>query len=79
VWRALIRPPFNIIDPEILGRGQFVFPIVELLFACSKLISVFYLEQQDTEDLAIFICGMHAGIGLAMGMSLFAFIMIILM
>src|SRR6516225_2116728 len=31
VWRALIRPPFNIIDPEILVRWKYSFPATGIL------------------------------------------------
>ena len=53
VWRALIRPPFNVIDPEILVRWKYLFPVAGI-FICllGNRISVFYLEQQDTKDLA---------------------------
>src|SRR5947199_2227153 len=79
VWRALIRPPFNIIDPEILVRGQFVFPIVGVVICLLETGYPFFIWNSKTRKIwLIFICGMHAGIGLAMGMYLFAFIMIIL-
>ena len=36
VWRALIRPPFNVIDPEILVRWRYLSQSLESLFVCWK-------------------------------------------
>ncbi len=53
VWRALIRPPFNVIDPEILVRWKYLFPVDgNIYLPAGNRISIFYLEQQDTKDLA---------------------------
>ena len=53
VWRALIRPPFNVIDPEILMRWKCLFPS-RGVFICLLEIGypVLYLERQDAKDLA---------------------------
>ena len=53
IWRALIRPPFNVIDADILVRGKSVFPIVGVCYLSARnWLSIFYLEQQDTQYLA---------------------------
>jgi uncharacterized membrane protein YphA (DoxX/SURF4 family) len=79
IWRALIRPPFNIIDPEILVGWKHLFPVAGI-FICLLEIGypVFIWSSKTRKIWLISICAMHAGIGLAMGMYLFALIMIIL-
>jgi hypothetical protein len=79
IWRALIRPPFNIIDPEILVRGQFVFPIVGVAICLLETGYPFFIWNNKTRSTwLIGICGMHILIGLAMGMWLFSLVMIVL-
>jgi uncharacterized membrane protein YphA (DoxX/SURF4 family) len=79
IWRALIRPPFNIIDPEILVRGQLVFPMVGVVICLLETGYPFFIWNNKTRSTwLICICGMHLLIGLAMGMYLFSLVMIIL-
>jgi Vitamin K-dependent gamma-carboxylase len=79
IWRALIRPPFNIIDPEILVRGRYLFPIAGIFICLLEIGYPFLIWNSKTRKIwLIGICAMHVGIGLTMGMHLFAFIMIIL-
>jgi len=79
VWRALIRPPFNIIDPEILIRWRYLFPVAGIFICLLEIGYPFFIWNSKTRKIwLIFICAMHAGIGLAMGMYLFALVMIIL-
>ena len=79
VWRALIRPPFDVIDPEILVRWKYVFPIAGVFICLLETAYPLFIWSRSTRKIwLICICAMHAGIGLAMGMYLFALIMIIL-
>jgi hypothetical protein len=79
VWRALIRPPFNIIDPEILVRWNYLFPVAGIFICLLEIGYPFFIWNSRTRKIwLICICGMHAGIGLTMGMYLFALIMIVL-
>jgi len=79
VWRALIRPPFGVIDPEILVRWKYVFPIAGVFICLLETAYPLFIWSRSTRKIwLICICAMHAGIGLAMGMYLFALIMIIL-
>jgi hypothetical protein len=79
VWRALIRPPFNIIDPEILVGLKYFFPVAGILICLLEIgYPVFIWSSKTRKIWLIFICGMHVGIGLTMGMYLFALVMIIL-
>ncbi|HEY4271757.1 MAG TPA: HTTM domain-containing protein [Candidatus Udaeobacter sp.] len=79
VWRALIRPPFNVIDPEILVRWRYVFPVAGMFVCLLEIGYPFFIWHSKSRKIwLIGICAMHAGIGLAMGMYLFAFVMIVL-
>jgi hypothetical protein len=79
VWRALIRPPFNIIDPEILVKWNYVFPVAGIFVCLLEITYPFFIWNDRTRKIwLICICGMHLGIGLTMGMYLFALIMIVL-
>jgi len=79
VWRALIRPPFNVIDPEILVRWKYLFPVAGIFICLLEITYPFFIWNDKTRKIwLICICGMHLGIGLMMGMYLFALIMIIL-
>ena len=79
VWRALIRPPFGVIDPEILVSWKYLFPIAGIFICFLETAYPLFIWSRSTRKIwLICICAMHAGIGLAMGMYLFALIMIIL-
>jgi Vitamin K-dependent gamma-carboxylase len=79
VWRALIRPPFNVIDPEILVRWRYVFPVAGIFICLLEIGYPFFIWNSKTRKIwLIGICAMHVGIGLTMGMYLFAFVMIVL-
>jgi Vitamin K-dependent gamma-carboxylase len=79
LWRALIRPPFNLIDPAMLVRWKFIFPIAGVFICLLELSYPFFIWGRRTRKIwLISICGMHIGIGLTMGMYLFSLVMIIL-
>ena len=79
MWRALIRPPFNVIDPEILIGWKYLFPVAGIFISLLEIgYPVFIWNSKTRKIWLISICAMHVGIGLTMGMYLFAFIMIIL-
>jgi hypothetical protein len=79
IWRALIRPPFDLIDPEILVRWNYLFPVAGI-FICLLEIGypVLIWNNRTRKIWLIGICAMHVGIGIMMGMYLFALIMIVL-
>ena len=65
--------------PEILVRGQLVFPIVGVVICLLETGYPFFIWNNKTRSTwLICICGMHLGIGVMMGMYLFALIMIVL-
>jgi Vitamin K-dependent gamma-carboxylase len=79
VWRSLIRPPFNVINPEILVRGELLFPIAGIAICLLETGYSFFIWKSKTRRIwLISICGMHILIGLGMGMWLFSFVMIVL-
>ena len=79
LWRALVRPPFNLIDPEILIRWKYVFPVAGILICFLELGYAFFIWPKRTRFIwLVGVLAMHVGIGLTMGMYLFSLIMIIL-
>src|SRR5438876_6709015 len=79
VWRALIRPLFNGIDPEILVRWNYVFPVAGIFVCLLEITYPFFIWNSQTRKIwLVCICVMHVGIGVTMGMHLFALIMIVL-
>jgi hypothetical protein len=79
LWQALTRPPFNIINPQILVHGKVIFPVAGIVICLLETSYPFFVWNRVTRKIwLICICAMHVGIGLAMGMYLFALIMIVL-
>lgn len=79
VWRALIRPPFNVIDPDVLAKWKYLFPVAGIFICVLEISYPLLVWNNKTRRIwLICICGLHAGIGLTMGMYLFALVMIVL-
>jgi hypothetical protein len=79
VWRALIRPPFNVINPEILVQWKYLFPLAGILICLLEFGYPFLIWSARTRKIWFFgICGMHIMIGVTMGMYLFSLVMIVL-
>jgi len=79
VWRALIRPPFNVIDPEILVRWKNVFPLAGILICVLEFGYPFGIWSSRTRTIWLFsVCAMHVAIAVTMGMYLFSLVMIVL-
>jgi hypothetical protein len=79
IWRSLIRPPFNVIDPEILVRWKYLFPVAGIFICLLEITYPLFIWGARTRKIwLICICAMHGAIGLMMGMYLFALIMIVL-
>ncbi len=79
VWRAVIRPPFNVINPDILVRWNYLFPVAGIFICLLEITYPFFIWNTNTRKIwLVCICAMHIGIGLTMGMYLFAFTMIVL-
>jgi len=79
LWRALTRPPFDQIAPELLVRFKVLFPIAGIAIVVFETGYPVFIWLKKTRRLwLICIVGMHLGIGLMMGMHLFALVMIVL-
>jgi hypothetical protein len=79
LWRALIRPPFNLIGPEILIRLKYLFPVGGIVICLLEISYPVFIWNRRTRAIwLVAICAMHVAIGLTMGMYLFASIMIVL-
>jgi hypothetical protein len=79
VWRALTRPPFNILPPEILIRWKHLLPLLGIFICLLETGYPVFIWLKRTRTIwLICILAMHIAIGLTMGMYLFALIMIVL-
>jgi hypothetical protein len=79
LWRSLIRPPFDLIPADVLIRFKYFFPIAGIAIFILEIGYPFFIWQRQTRRAwLIVILFMHLGIALAMGMYLFASIMIVL-
>ncbi|HEV2047405.1 MAG TPA: HTTM domain-containing protein [Chthoniobacterales bacterium] len=79
IWRAVIRPPFNMISPSILIHWKFFFPIASISVCILETAYPIFIWPRRTR--VIWLCSvvaMHIGIAAFLGMYLFALIMIIL-
>jgi hypothetical protein len=79
LWRSLTRPPFNLISPDVLVRFKYALPILGISICLIELGYPFFIWIRKTRLFwLVCILAMHAAIGLAMGMYLFALVMIVL-
>ncbi|MEP7015878.1 MAG: HTTM domain-containing protein [Verrucomicrobiota bacterium] len=79
IWRALIRPPFNLIPPEALVTWKYLFPLLGISAWLIEICYPLFIWNNRTRKMWL-ICtiAMHIGIGAAMGMYLFSLVMIVL-
>ena len=79
LWRSLTRTPFNLISPDILVRFKYALPILGISMCLIELGYPFFIWKRKTRLFwLVCILAMHVAIGLAMGMYLFALVMIVL-
>ena len=79
IWRALTRPPFNIIPPEILVKWGYVLPVLGIAICIIETGYPLFIWPGRTRLLWLgAVIAMHVAIGIAMGMYLFALVMIVL-
>ena len=79
LWRALTRAPFDLVPPEVLIRMAFVLPLFGILVCVMEATYPIFIWLRKTRFVwFVGVLGMHVGIGLMMGMYLFASVMIIL-
>jgi hypothetical protein len=79
VWRALTRPPFNVIPPETLVSWRYLFPVAGILVCVLEISYIVFIWPKRTRLvwLGCMVC-VHLGIAVAMGLYQFSFIMIVL-
>lgn len=79
LWRALTRPPFNIMPEHIIMSGRAVLPIAGIAVLVLEAGYPVFIWMKKTRRiwLIVIIC-MHIAIGLTMGLYLFTLIMITL-
>ena len=79
LWRALTRSPFNVIPPDLLIVGKNILPVLGILVCVAETgYPVFIWPRKSRPVWFASIIGMHVTIGIAMGMYLFALIMVVL-
>src|SRR5438876_8355424 len=79
LWRSLIRPPFNLISPDILVRFKYALPVLGISICVIEVGYPLFIWIKKTRFVwLVCILGMHVAIGLTMGLYLFALVMIVL-
>jgi hypothetical protein len=78
LWLSLTRPPFNLISPDVLVRFKYALPMLGISICVVELGYPLFIWVKKTRLIwLISILAMHAAIGLAMGLYLFALVMIV--
>jgi hypothetical protein len=79
LWRALTRPPFDVVSPDMLLAGRQFFPLLGVCVCVIETTYPVFIYWRKTRLLwLIVVCTMHAMIGLTMRLHLFALVMIVL-
>jgi len=79
LWRALTRPPLNVVSPDLLIAGKNMLPALGILVCVLETGYPFFIWPRKSRPVWLgFIIAMHVIIGIAMGMYLFALIMVVL-
>ena len=79
VWRALTRPPFDLLPPEFLVRFDYLLPVIGIFICVLETGYPVCIWIRPVRRVWLAgIVGMHLSIGLTMGLYLFSLIMIVL-
>lgn len=79
IWYAFVRPPFNLLPAERLIEWQSLFPILGISVCLLETGYPLFIWVRQTRTLWLLaVITMHLAIGIAMGLYLFAFVMITL-
>lgn len=79
IWRALIRPPFNLLPPEMLLPGKNLFPLLSISVCFLETGYALFIWPRRTRTFWLgAVITMHLAIGLTMGLYVFALVMITL-
>ena len=79
MWRALTRPPFNVLSPETIASWGYLLPAAGIGVCLIEIGYSFLIWPRKTRMIwFMLVLVMHIGIGLTMGLYLFSLIMIVL-
>ena len=79
LWRALIRPSFAVVPPDILVRFKYALPVLGISICLLEVSYPIFIWLRKTRFIwLVCILAMHAAIGLLMGLYLFALVMIVM-
>jgi hypothetical protein len=79
LWRSLIRPPFNLVSPDLLIHFKYVLPLLGISICLLEVSYPVFIWMKRTRPIWLAgILAMHAAIGLMMGLYLFALVMIVM-
>ena len=79
MWRSLTRAPFNVLPAEFLLSSQWMLPLAGIMVCILETGYPFFIWWRRTRLVwLISVLLMHVGIGIALGLYLFALIMIVL-
>jgi len=79
LWRSLIRPPFNLVSPDLLVQIKYVLPLLGISICLLEVSYPVFIWLKRTRRIWLgCILAMHAAIGLMMGLYLFALVMIVM-
>jgi fucose 4-O-acetylase-like acetyltransferase len=79
MWRALIRPPFDLIPSQTLMEWQPLLLVTGIMVCLLEVGFPILIWPKKTRVICLTaIIGMHVGIGLTMGLYLFSLVMIVL-
>jgi hypothetical protein len=79
LWRSLIRPPFNLVPPDLLVRFKYALPLLGISICLLEVSYPVFIWMKRTRRIWLgCILVMHAAIGLMMGLYLFGLVMIVM-
>jgi hypothetical protein len=79
LWRSLIRPPFNLVPPDLLIHFRYVLPLLGISICLLEVSYPVFIWLKRTRRIWLgCILAMHAAIGLMMGLYFFALVMIVM-
>jgi hypothetical protein len=79
LWRALIRPPFNLVSPDLLVHLKYALPLLGISICLLEVSYPVFIWLKRTRRIWLgCILVMHAAIGLMLGLYLFALVMIVM-
>ncbi len=79
LWRALTRPPFDVVSPDTIVQFAALLPALGIAAWVIELAyPVMIWSKATRRSWLVLTCAMHLSIGLFMGMYLFALVMLVL-